>query len=300
VLNSQRAGDLDIAVGAGPMAPTDWLTLLGSIRDRECIVFLGAGASTMPDGQIGLPTASALSNELAEECRYPGTDKSDFLRVCQFYELTMGGHRLRKQIIKKLNVPGVQPGRLHELIAALPIQNVLTTNYDGLMESAFQMVGKTPKVAVYDIDGRGSPADVSGDDNSPLVYKLHGSMEDPRTMLCTEDDIVQFLACILLGDPPLLANVRTLFRNHTILFVGYGLKDWNIRAMIRALRGSGKRRNDWIRSFALQRRFDTSAAAAADWQQSVLYWDRKENVHCLDLDVIGFFEDLVRRHHDSA
>jgi hypothetical protein len=300
MLDSQGQSDIGVAFTDGPMSPNDWSALVGSIRDRECIIFLGAGASTVPAGQIGLPTASVLSRELADECRYPGTDKFDFLRVCQFYELTQGGHRLRKQIIKKLSIPGLRPGKLHELIAALPIQYVLTTNYDRLMESAFQIAGKTPKVAIYDIDGSQGETDASGDENSPLVYKLHGSMEDPRTMLCTEDDIVQFLACILLGDPPLLPNIRRLFRNHTILFVGYGLKDWNIRAMIRALRGSGKRRSDWIRSFALQRLFDTSAAAAADWQQSVLYWGRKENVHCLDLDAIGFFEELSRRHSDTT
>ena len=69
--------------------------------------------------------------------------------------------------------------------------------------------------------------------------------------------------------------------------------------MIRALRGSGKRRNDWVRSFAVQRKMDKSDTTAADWQQSVLYWDRKENVHCLDWDAIEFFEELARRFQQS-
>lgn len=282
-----------IVLAGTPMVSNDWSALVGSVRDRECIIFLGAGASTVPDGEVGLPTGGALSRELAGECDYPGTDRSDFLRVCQFYELKQGGHRLRKQIIKKLSIPRLMPGKLHHLIAALPVRYVLTTNYDSLMETAFRFAGKTPQVAVYDINERQPEPANPVDENSPLVYKLHGALDNPGSMLCTEDDIVQFLACILLGDPPLLPSVTKLFRNHTILFVGYGLKDWNIRAMIRALRG--KRRNDWVRSFALQRRFDTSVDAAADWQQSVLYWDRKENVHCLDLDAIGFFDELTQR-----
>jgi NAD-dependent SIR2 family protein deacetylase len=290
--------DTGVAFADDPMVENDWSALVGSIRDRECIVFLGAGASTVPDGEVGLPTGGALSRELALECGYPGPDTSDFLRVCQFYELMQGGHRLRKQIIKKLSIPGLQPGKLHAQIASLPIRYVLTTNYDRLMETAFRIAGKTPLVAIYDINERqGEPADPI-DENSPLVYKLHGSMDNLGSMLCTEDDIVQFLASILLGDPPLLPSIGKLFRNHTILFIGYGLKDWNIRAMIRALRG--KRRSDWIRSFALHRRFDTSATAAADWQQSVLYWDRKENVHCLDLDAIDFLGELSRRYLENA
>jgi hypothetical protein len=45
------------------------------------------------------------------------------------------------------------PGKLHTLIASLPIKCVITTNYDRLMELAFQIGGKQPQVATYDING---------------------------------------------------------------------------------------------------------------------------------------------------
>jgi SIR2-like protein len=280
------------------MTINEWSMLVQGIRDEECLLFLGAGASTVPGGQVGLPTGGELSRQLATECEYPGPDKSDFLRVCQYYELMQDGHRLRRSIIRKLSVPGLMPGKLHTLIAGLPIKCVITTNYDKLMELAFQIAGKHPQVAIYDINGEPSNRSVLIAESTPLVYKLHGAMDDPSTMLCTEDDIVQFLACIILGDPPLLPVVRQLFESHTILFIGYGLKDWNIRTMIRAMRG--KKRAGWIKSFALQRQFDTSTVAAADWQQSVLYWDKKENVRCLDIDAIPFVEELVRRCREPA
>jgi hypothetical protein len=285
-------------VDTSSITSNEWLMLVNGIRDEECLIFLGAGASTVPDGEVGLPTGGELSRQLATECGYPGADKSDFLRVCQYYELMQDGHRLRRSIIRKLSVPGLMPGKLHTLIASLPMKCVITTNYDRLMELAFQIRGKQPQVAIYDINGAPSNLSVSITETTPLVYKLHGSMDDPSTMLCTEDDIVQFLACIILGDPPLLPVVRQLFENHTILFIGYGLKDWNIRTMIRAMRG--KKRAGWIKSFALQRQFDRSTVAAADWQQSVLYWDRKENVRCLDIDAIPFVEELVRRYREPA
>jgi hypothetical protein len=272
------------------MTINEWSMLVQGIRDEECLIFLGAGASTVPDGQVGLPTGGELSRQLAAECEYPGPDKSDFLRVCQYYELMQDGHRLRRSIIKKLSVPGLMPGKLHTLIAGLPIKCVITTNYDKLMELAFQIAGRQPQVAIYDINAEPSNRSVSITESTPLVYKVHGSMDDSSTMLCTEDDIVQFLACILNGTPPLLPLVRQLFENNIILFIGYGLKDWNIRTMIRAMRL--KKRAGWIKSFALQRQFDTSTVAAADWQQSVLYWDKKENVRCLDIDAIPFVEEL--------
>jgi hypothetical protein len=270
------------------MDNNEWRTLTDSIRDRECLIFLGAGASTVPDGEVGLPTGGILSEFLALECEYPGADKTDFLRVCQYFELVQDGYRLRRAIIRKLSVPGLKPGKLHTLIASLPLKVVLTTNYDRLMETAFQIAGKSPVVAVYDIRNPSTQSIDAASEEKPVVYKLHGTIDDHLSMLCTEDDVVQFLACVTQGDPPLLKSIKQLFENHTILFVGYGLKDWNIRAMIRAMRGS--KRQGYVRSFALQRR-----STDADWQQSLLYWDKKENVRCLDVDAIEFFEELVRR-----
>ena len=279
------------------MTPNDWTTLVASIRDQECLIFLGAGASTVPDGEVGLPTATDLARQLAQECHYPGPDLTDFLRICQYYELMQDGHRLRKSIIKKIAIAGLMPGKLHTLIAKLPIKFAFTTNYDRLMETALQIAGKRPQVAVYDINGRPQPNVNSVEVGTPLVYKLHGTMDDPSSMLCTEDDIVQFSACVLLGDPPLLTGIKQLFENHTILFICYGLKDWNIRTMIRALRGH--KRKGWVRSFALQRQLDMSDFGVADWTQSVMYWDKKENVHCLDFDAISFMETLLQ-HYDAA
>ena len=107
------------------------------------------------------------------------------------------------------------------MIAGLPIQYVLTTNYDRLMETAFQVAGKSPKVTIYDIDGNRDELDATGDENSPLVYKLHGSVDDPRTMLCTEDDIVQFLACVYSEIRPSCPAFASFFV--TTLFCSLGM-----------------------------------------------------------------------------
>lgn len=63
------------------MTEQDWQKLVSSVRDADCLVFLGAGASTVLEGQVGLPTGGQLSKKLAEQCEYPGVDKSDFLRA---------------------------------------------------------------------------------------------------------------------------------------------------------------------------------------------------------------------------
>jgi hypothetical protein len=272
------------------MEPNDWGTLVESVRSGECVVFLGAGASTVPDGVVGLPTGGKLAEQLAEICMYRGPDRRDFLRVCQYFELVRDGQQLRKAIAKRLSIPGLQPGKLHSLIASLPVKCVLTTNYDRLMETAFQIRGKRPRVAVYDIFGKKDDLGPISEEE-PLVYKLHGSVDYLPSMLCTEDDIIEFLARVIAGDIGLPPTIKQMFSS-TMLFIGYGLKDWNIRALMRAMRQRANR--EWVRSFALQFHTTASETEKADWEHTVMYWGRKENVRCVNTDAIEFVECLVK------
>jgi hypothetical protein len=65
----------------------------------------------------------------------------------------------------------------------------------------------------------------------PVVYHLHGHWDAPRSILVTEDDYIQFLSA--LHNPSLLPDVcRQALASDTLVFVGYGLRDWNIRVLL--------------------------------------------------------------------
>jgi SIR2-like domain len=260
------------------------------------VPFLGAGAS-MGFGEIGIPPAGALAQALARECDYRGPDQQDFLRVCQYYELWSDKDLLRKAIIKRLSPRGLMPGLLHRNLATLPVEYVLTTNYDNLIERAFESEAKQPMVAVHDIWAHACAKFDPGTIERPLVYKLHGSMSSPRTMICTEDDVIQLLTGLIQGEPALSALIGGLFPTHSILFIGYGLRDWNVRVMIRAMRAP-KVGPDWIRSFAIQRRPDDESLAF-DWDRSVVYWDKRENIRCFDVDALEFVAELAARYRSE-
>jgi hypothetical protein len=270
----------------------DWALLLKRIRDKTCVPFLGAGASMGFEGDVALPTASELAAALAKESSYPGLDKSDFLRVCQYYELVFDKKALRDEISKRLKKRDVKPGVVHKALAALPLPCVLTTNYDNLMERAFEEQGKRPVTVIYDVHGDATDLP-NPTEMEPLVYKFHGSLERPTTMVCTEDDVIQFLSSLINGIPPLPSLIKRSFMESSILFIGYGLKDWNIRVMLRALRAS---RPEWANSFAVQRRPVGDDGLAGEWDTSVLYWDRREKVRCFDIDAIKFIEDLAMKY----
>ena len=90
----------------------------------------------------GVPTASELAKSIADDCDYQGAEREDFLRVCQFYELTASPHLLRRFIIEHLTDGRSTPSAVHSTLAELPITHVLTTNYDLSMERAFQAAQK--------------------------------------------------------------------------------------------------------------------------------------------------------------
>ncbi len=273
----------------------DYNTIIDTLKSGDCVPFLGAGASLGYEG-IGLPTAGELAKKLAEECGYHGAGSDDFLRVCQYYELKRDPRRLRRSIIEKLSIEGVKPSAIHRHLASFPITHVLTTNYDRLMEQAFRDQGKDPEVAVYNIQAISTAELRPGTEARPVVYKMHGSMDDPTSMICTEDHVVQFLARLIHEEPPLPNSIKELFENRSFLFIGYGLRDWNVRVMIRSMRWRNPA--GWIKSFAIQRKPE-NAEFADDWESAVLYWNNRENIQCFDKDALEFVQELGRRYGES-
>jgi hypothetical protein len=178
------------------------------------------------------------------------------------------------------------------VIARLPVRYVLTTNFDDLMERAFKNQQKNPEVAMYEMRGDRQQELHIGTKEAPLVYKLHGSLDrKDRKMIVTEDDVIEFISCLMVGNPPLHPQIKRLFVDYSILFIGYGLKDWTIRVMLRALKGGENFGTPGVTCFAIQRRPE-ERCFAAEWEKSVFYWG-KNDLRCFDVDAVEFAEKLM-------
>lgn len=271
----------------------DWSLILRRLRRGRCVPFLGAGASLGFGGAVGLPTAGELARKLAEKCNFPGADPSDFFRVTQYFRMVTDDHELRTVVRELLSVPKAGPSIVHRTLASLPIAYVLTTNFDKLMERAFEDADK-PGVRAFVYERRGNSLDLPNATSAePIVYKLHGSLDNLPSMVLTEDDIVDFLACLIAGEPRIPSTITTLFNEYSILFIGYGLKDINVRVMLRALRGKRERAPD-IRSFAIQRG-PNDPALTREWRETVMFFRNRESLDCYDMDAAQFVVELKRR-----
>ena len=272
----------------------NWPAILLHLKKQKLVPFLGAGASFSSNGAPGLPGGAKLAESLAKECDYPGKDKTDLLRVAQYYALTMGEMPLRESVNEKLSQPEFQPGEIHNILASWPIEVVLTTNFDNLMERAFIINGKNAMEAVYNRLGDQEQIEIEPTMNRPLVYKLHGSLDKPDSIILTEDHYIDFLINLIEGNPKIPDKIKNIFDTCCILFIGYGLKDWNIRVLLRYFRKNDRR------SFAIQRDLATASEedAAREWESMVLYWEKKE-ISVYNCDAFEFLRELDRRYQKA-
>lgn len=274
-----------------------WPALFLNLKNRRLVPFLGAGASLVHNGSVGLPTGAELASALARECAYTGNDIHDLPRVAQYFALAMGETNLRDSIESKLSLSNVKPGEIHKIIAGWPVEVVLTTNFDSLMERAFAMFGKDPFAYCYERRGNQQQIKTTPSINRPLVYKLHGSLDKKDTMVVTEDDTIDFLVSMIKGDPKIPDTIGSLFTKSSILFIGYGLKDWNIRVLLRYFRETQAD----IRSFAIQRfkPYGSEDQAAQEWESMVLYWEHKK-ISVYNCDALEFLREFDRRYRTEG
>ena len=231
----------------------DWKVLLQRINDGECTPFLGAGASYPT-----LQRASEIAREWAKEEHFPFDDCNDLAKVAQFLSVTTDSVYPKKKIIKKFrSVPPPNfendPDEPHRVLAELPLKTYITTNYDDFMFRALEWAeyapgqNKTPRREVCQwntrVDQRRSRTrksrkpDRQPDVQNPIVFHLHGHVDLPESIVLTEDDYLDFLISIGRDEDLLPPGILEAFTKTSLLFVGYGLNDWNFRVLFRSVVG---------------------------------------------------------------
>ena len=221
----------------------------GGVRDQKSILFLGAGVhAAPPDGSPfdypvdqRPPIGSALSRELARSCelaqRYPDEDLGNLQRVALFYEIERSRHQLVEVVRDAVQV-NKRPSPMLRALAELDFPLVITTNYDQLFENALAAAGKQPRVAVYTPELEATTDYRDPTPQSPVVFKIHGDIARPETIVVTDEDYIQFVLRMSNKDPydPVPLTLKFYLTGWTTLFVGYSLLDYNLRLLFKTLR----------------------------------------------------------------
>jgi hypothetical protein len=206
-------------------APTsDWEALRDLRAKGKLVPFVGAGLSRL----LGLPSWSQLIDLIAEELGYdPEVFKcnGDALQLAEYYVATKGSiGPLRSVMDRRFNPAddAIRASRAHGALVKMDLPLIYTTNYDGIIERAFELQKRRYHTIANIDDIATAPSGVTH------VVKFHGTFSDDASLVLTESSYFERLQFESAIDLKLRAD--TLAR--TLLFVGYSLGDVNIRYML--------------------------------------------------------------------
>jgi hypothetical protein len=151
------------------------------------------------------------------------------------------------------------PGEIHRFWAQLDVPLlILTTTFDDLLERAFEEQGRPYHLVVQPTGYKEAaesvlwwkPGAVEPEIYPParlqvplsdatVIYKMHGSVDRRSnkwdSLVITEEDHIDFLGR-MARQAVIPARFMLEFRKRRFLFIGYGLRDWDLRLLLSNLR----------------------------------------------------------------
>jgi DNA-binding SARP family transcriptional activator len=214
---------------------------------------------------------SELAARLAERFDYPTGDGRELTRVAQYVTLMQGSGPLYDELHALLGTDAV-PTTIHRFFAALPRllrerglphQLIVTTGYDLALEQAFLDAGEefdvvsylatgaargrfchfAPDGAVRVIDVPNTYATELSLARRTVILKLHGGLDltserEWESFVVTEDDYIDYLSGTDVAAAVPVALTAKVRRSH-LLFLGYGMREWNLRVVLSRVWGGG-------------------------------------------------------------
>jgi hypothetical protein len=200
--------------------------LLALIRARSVVPFVGAGFSVA----AGFPGWFALLREICAEVA-PAEDfaavlkscSNDPLGVAEFLLVRSGGNigPIRHRMSSVLRTPDSFVSSAHIDLANLQLPVVYTTNFDELIEETHRLLNRPVETIC---NARDLALARSG---SAQVVKFHGDLRYDDSLVLTESSFHSRLDL----ESPLDLKFRGDILGRSLLFIGYGFGDINVRAI---------------------------------------------------------------------
>lgn len=252
-------------------APPPYSVIAHALRTGQVVPIIGTGISDSgrtagtrwnPEAPEFLPSGVELSHFLAQDAGFPSEEESTHLsEVASYYEAFLTRATLRerlRQILGSESIANASIPSLYRFLAEVPKPLlIVTTNYDAQIERAFRAAQKPYDLVVYPADRKDlanailwwphgatepeAPAPNALDidlETTSVIFKMHGSIlpetDEWDSFVITEMDYVEFLSRIASKSAiPSLFSAHC--RDRSLLFLGYSLRDWNFRTILRSL-----------------------------------------------------------------
>lgn len=203
------------------MYEDEFKRILDASKNNSLAFFVGAGVSKL-SGAAGW---SELINMFAEKIGQPS--KSDYsydeaLRIPQifYYSVNKNEDEYYNLVNESLAQPEIKPNVIHRMLLDLNPSTFITTNFDDLIERAAVENCCSFKSVACDNE----ISDINGD---KFILKLHGDLKH-RNIVLKEEDYLNYSDTFKLTETLL----KSIFATNTVVFIGYGLNDYNIKLIL--------------------------------------------------------------------
>ncbi len=186
-------------------------------ENNRLVIFLGAGfsKSVNPNMPCWNNIVNGMKSELGDNI---SEDETDYLKIAQLYYLKFGEYNYLKDIKDYFTNECVEINEsiLEELFYLNP-NTIVTTNWDNILEQYTY-----DNLLQYDVIANDTELLTSNLDNK--VIKMHGCI-NKHNMVFKEADYLSYE-----DNFPVITNyIKNLLTSNTILFLGFGYSDPNIK-----------------------------------------------------------------------
>lgn len=204
---------------------------------NKLIIFVGAGVSCnvkgMPswrglvekmDKSIGYFKCTDCEKKkkgCKQDCKEYNNYSSDELLKIPQYVYNKSKKRYNKILEENIMHDMTIDAPISKEIFNLAPAHIITTNYDRLLENCSNIQKENYAVVIRD-------KDLLDSTKSKYIIKMHGDISNLDTIVLKEADYLNYTQDHVLIE----MFVKSLLANHTFLFLGYTLNDYNIKLII--------------------------------------------------------------------
>lgn len=206
--------------------------LIEQIKLGNVVLFLGAGASfgTKNSANETMPLSPELSTLLSE--KFLGGISGDLAYISMLSISESSIYDVQLYIAQIIT--DFQPLPHHLKIPEFKWKAIFTTNYDAIIERAYQQ-NKNPLQVLKPISKNTPRMQIFTSTDVLPYYKLHGSIDDiadaQAPLILTPDQFANYES----KRENLFRELQELMINYTFIFIGFGMQDSNIRTIFNKL-----------------------------------------------------------------
>lgn len=208
-------------------------TLLDAVREQRAILFLGAGASADAVSASGakMPNGQQLANEIARRFLNDRYLKHDLMAVSEI-AISEHGMPVVYSFLRDF-LSQFAPTATHTKLAAFRWKAIATTNYDLLIERAYQTAPERLQDLIQIVkDDDPFEFRMSQVEHPVPYFKLHGCLDhigDPQIPLVLTPDSYNTHSQYRKR---LFDRISSDAHEYPVIFCGYSLKDLHIRDIV--------------------------------------------------------------------